>query len=287
MPTSKRSRKTIGINNLIIVSDTHCGDKLGLCPKEGCSLDDGGTYLPSKLQIVVHNWWEEFWGEWVPKVTHSEPFAVVVNGDIIEGVHHRSTTPISHNLEDQCEIAYRIFKPIVDQCEGRFYIVRGTEAHVGISAVEEERLGKRLGSVPNEEGQYSRWRLRIRIGGALVDCLHHLGTTGSAAHETSAINAELASAFTDAARWGHEPPKFCARSHRHRCAEIRLPARNGYATSFVTAGWQLATPFAYKVAGSRVTTPQIGGSLIRKGDEEVHSRHQVWDIEPTPIEGEN
>jgi hypothetical protein len=266
------------IRNVIVVSDTHVGCKLGLCHPKGARLDDGGRYMPSELQSKVWSIWREFWNEWVPRVTHGEPFAVVVNGDAIDGVHHNATTQWSHNLEDQARHARKIFRPIAKRCEGRLYWVRGTEAHVGQSGVDEERLVKQLQAVPNKQGQHARWELWMRIGGSLAHFLHHIGNTSSAAHETSAINAELSAIYTDAGRWGREPPMVVVRSHRHRCAEVRLPAKTGYAVSMVTACWQLRTPFAWKIAGARVTTPQIGGSLIRAGDEELHTRHYVVDI---------
>lgn len=268
------------INNIVVVSDTHCGSRLGLCPPTGAALDDGGRYMPSRLQKVVWKWWEEFWNEWVPQVTHKEPYAVVINGDAIEGVHHRDTSTISQNLEDQCEIAYEVLAPIAEKCRGRFYMIRGTPAHDGEQGVHEERLAKRLKAVPNKDKQYSRYELWKLFGkNKLAHFNHHIGTTASSAHETSAINAELAAAFVEAGRWGRTPPAVVCRSHRHRCAEVRIPSQHGYSISFVTPAWQLATPFAYKVAGGRQTTPQIGGSLIRQGDEELHVRHFVRDVE--------
>lgn len=293
---SKRSRREHGsINNIIAVSDLHCGCKLGLCPnrtiefkrdeedEDGVTLEEGGYYKPSKIQRKVWGWWEEFWGDWVPKVTHGEPYAIVINGDAVEGVHHRATTPVSHHLEDQADIAYEVLKPLVELCEGRFYMIRGTPAHVGEQGIEEERLAKRLGAIRNAQGQRSRYELWKRCGEGLVHFNHHIGTTASAQHETSAINAELATAFVEAGRWGNEPPDVIVRSHRHRCAEVRIPSRKGYAVAFVTAAWQLKTPYLYKVAGGRQTMPQIGGSIIRQGDEELHTRHKTWDIErPEP-----
>jgi hypothetical protein len=220
-------------------------------------------------------------GEWVPRVTHREPFAVVMNGDALDGVHHNATTQWSHNLGDQARHAELIFAPVRDACEGRLYWIRGTEAHVGKSATEEERLARAVGAVPNEYGQHARYELWLRLGGdggGLCHFLHHIGTTSSSQHEASAINAELTAIYNECGRWGGEAPDVVVRSHRHRCAEVRLPHRNGYATSMVTACWQLKTPFAWKIAGARVTTPQIGGSLIRRGDEELHTRHCVVDV---------
>lgn len=264
---------------MVVISDTHVGCRLGLMHPDGAKLDSGGPVEPSLLQRRVWSMWEEFWGEWVPRVTHGEPYAVVHNGDAIDGVHHNSTTQWSHNLADQSRHARRILEDVVQACEGRYYHIRGTEAHVGKSGVEEERLAEALKAIPNEEGQHARYELWLRVGGgALCHFLHHIGTTSSAQHETSAVNAELAAIYADSGRWGHEPPMVVARSHRHRCSEVRLPCRSGYATVFVTACWQLKTPFAWKIAGARVTTPQIGGSLIRAGGEELHTRHCVWDI---------
>lgn len=269
----------------MIISDTHAGCRLGLCPPQGATLDDGGTYLPSKFQNKTWILWEdEFWGEWVPEVTRGEPFAVVHNGDVIDGTHHGSTTQISQNIEDQLNLAYNIMRPIVEMCEGRYYHIRGTEAHVGKSAIYEEQLAKRLGAIPNQEGQHARYDLWKRVGKALVHCLHHIGTTGSSAHEASAVNAELTAAYVEAARWGHEPPDYIVRSHRHRSIAVDINSSKGYAAGIVTPGWQGRTPFAWKIPGARNQTPQFGGVLIRQGDEEHYYRRKIFSIDRSPEE---
>ena len=273
------------VRNIIVFSDTHVGCRLGLCHPDGADLDNGGKYMPSKLQGKVWSIWEDFWRTWVPTVTRGEPFAVVCNGDCVDGVHHGSTTQWSHDLEDQGAHACKILAPIVEACEGRYYHIRGTEAHVGQSGVDENRIAKTLGAIPNSDGQHARWELWKKMGNGLIHFSHHIGTTSSAAHETSAVNAELSALFNESGRWGHSPPHVLARSHRHRNSEIRLPAKWGYATAFVTAAWQLRTPFCFKVAGARVTTPQIGGSLIRYGDEDgLYTRHHVVDIGRSEVE---
>lgn len=280
---AKKTSKT-EVRNIVVVSDLHVGCALALCHPDGAALDDGGSYMPSKMQRKLWDYWESFWGEWVPRVTHGEPFIVVLNGDLIDGVHHNSTTQWTHNCTDQGRHAEKILLPIRDMCEGRLYVIRGTEAHVGKSAREEELLAKAIGGIPDKEGNFSRWELWKRLGEHLIHFLHHIGNTSSSAHESSAVNAELSAIYTDCGRWGNECPSIVVRSHRHRCIEVRLPARSGYATVFVTPAWQLRTPFCWKIAGARVTTPQIGGSLIRLGDEELHTRHCVWDIGRTPEE---
>ncbi len=267
----------------MVISDIHAGCRLALCPPGGAALDDGGVYNPSALQLKLYKIWQEFW-EWVVVATKKEPYSIVVNGDVVDGVHHNSTTQISHNLEDQAEIAHTLLAPLVEKCEGRFYMVRGTSAHVGESAVEEERLAKRLGARKNESGQSSRYELWMNIGGPkhLVHFAHHIGTTGSMAYETSAVMKEISEMFADAARWGHQIPDVIVRSHRHRHIEVRVPTMNGYGIGFVTPAWQGRTPFSYRVAGGRIALPQFGGSLIRLGDRELFTEHFVRSIDRPP-----
>lgn len=266
------------VRNLVVVSDTHCGCKLGLCPPTPIRLDLGGTYHASKFQLGLWKWWREFWDKWVPEATHGEPYDIVHNGDAIDGVHHHSTHQITHDLEDQVRIAEAVLRPEVEKCfelGGKYYHIRGTEAHVGQSGENEERLARNLGATPNDEGQYARFDLWKRVGGScLVHLLHHIGTTSSAAHESSAVNAELSAEYHESARWGREPPDFVVRSHRHRCIAVDLSSYKGDAAGIVTPAWQGKTPFSFKVPGARISEPQIGGILIRKNERKHY--YERW-----------
>lgn len=285
---------TTPTRNLIVVSDTHCGCRVGLLHPDGIQVDGGGVYLPSAFQRKMWAWWEEFWGEWVPSVTRGEPYDLVHNGDAIDGVHHGSTTQISQNIQDQIRIARAILDPVVEKCKasgGTYYHIRGTEAHVGKSSEYEERLASELGAKPNDQGQFARNDLWKRVGdpeshvhAPLVHLLHHIGSTSSAAHEASAVNAELAAAYVEAGRWGRTPPDFIVRSHRHRSITVALPALHGRAASIVTPAWQGKTPFVWKIPGGRLAEPQIGGILIRQGDEVFYSQDWVRSFDRSPEE---
>ena len=288
------TRKTVTAptvtRNLIVISDIHAGCRVGLCPPGPIQLDGGGLYLPSTFQQKMWIWWLEFWSEWVPSVTRGEPFDLCFNGDAIDGVHHRSTTQISQNMEDQQRIAEAALMPVVAQCKasgGIYYHIRGTEAHVGQSGEFEERLARNLGAKPNAEGQYARFDLWKRVGsdkGPLVHLLHHVGTTGSAAHEASAVNAELTAEYVEAARWGRQPPDFIVRSHRHRSIAVDLNSARGYAAAIVTPAWQGRTPFTWRIPGARISEPQVGGVLIREGAEEFYYRRWVKTFDRSPTE---
>ena len=289
------AKDPVMVNNLVVVSDTHCGCRLGLCPPGGVFMDEGGMYKPSKLQKKIWKMWREFWDEFVPLATRGEPYAVVFNGDIVDGVHHGSTTQISHNLEDQAANAYECMAPIVEACEGRYYHIRGTEAHVGKSARDEENLAKRLGAIPNEEGQHARWDLWKMCGPKLVHFLHHVGTTSSAAYEATAVFKELIEEYVESAKWDRRPPDAIIRSHRHRYIMCEIPTgrdasvrkgrtSTGHAIAAVTGCWQGKTPFVWKIAGARLTTPQFGGLVVRYSDEELFVRKRIWTVERSKVE---
>lgn len=269
------------IHNVVVVSDKHAGCQMGLCPPSGVTLDGGGTYTPSRLQQIVWKWWEEWWNTWVPEYTKGEDYVVVDCGDALDGIPHKAKTPISQNLNDQQVIAESIMLPVLEnpKCKG-YYHIRGTEAHTGKSAEEEEKLAKTLGAIPTEEGRFSRWELWLRVGEALVNFSHHIGTTASDFYETTALQKEIVSAFVEAGRWGDEPPDLIVRGHRHRHSETKVATHKGNAMVVVCPGWQLKTPYVHKITTGRVGQPQIGGIVIRAGHtDKIYVRNKVWRIE--------
>jgi hypothetical protein len=267
------------VRNVIVISDTHAGCQLAVCPPK-VKLDSGGTYEQSKLQAKLWDYWNFFWNQWVPQVTKHEPYIIVHNGDAIDGKHHDSVTQITQNITDQISIAYALLDPIVHakNCAG-YYHIRGTEAHSGKSGQAEEGLAKSLKAKKDEIGNYARWELWMKLNGCLIHFSHHIGTTQSANYEYTAPYKEYIESLTDAARWHNQPPDVIVRSHRHRAIETRVATENGYGISLVTPSWQLKTPFSYRVSLGRNSMPQIGGVLIRHGNEDsVFTRSKVWNI---------
>lgn len=279
-------------NNVVVISDIHAGCRLAICPPS-VRMDDGGTYRPSKLQRKLYRFWQEFWEEFVPEATKGEPYDVVFNGDGLNGKPHGANTNISDNWSDQIIIARTLMEPVVDKAE-TYYHIRGTEAHVGKGAEHEEALARELGAKPNEEGQHARYDLWKEIGGCkLIHALHHIGTSGSNAYEATAVHKELTEEFTEAGRWRLTPPDVVIRSHRHRYMRTALPIghtsktgkqHTGEAISVVTPAWQGKTPFVWKIAGARLTTPQFGGVVIRYAHDELFIRPKVWTVERSKTE---
>lgn len=271
-------------NSLVIVSDLHCGCQMGLVRPDGGHTDGGGRYEASPFQRWLWRCWRYFMDEWVPMATQGDDYALVVNGDALDGRHHRATTQWSQNLADQRKEAGAIIGREVDNPScAAYYHIRGTEAHVGPSAEDEETLAKGLGAVPDEAGNFARYELWKWVGPerqGLCHVMHHIGTTGSQAYETTAVHKEFIEALTEAGRWGERPPDVVIRSHRHRLTRTEVATKRGRGVSIVTPGWQGKTPFAFRIAGARQSQPQFGGIMVRLSDEgELYVRHWVKDLE--------
>lgn len=252
------------LKNVVVVSDIHAGCQTGLYPCDRkLKLDEGGVYSPSPFQRKLWHHWIEFWNDFIPSILEKQDYAVVFNGDALDGVHHGSVTQVTHNLNDQIKIAYNILKPVVDKAKGNYYHIRGTEAHSGKSGQYEELLATMLNAVPTQRGQYARNELWLKVGDGVIHFLHHIGTTSSVSYESTALMKELSECFVEAARWNRKPPSLIVRSHRHRFCEVAIPSKYGKVRCIVTPAWQGKTPFVWKVAGARLSTPMVGGIVIK------------------------
>src|SRR5690349_18053925 len=80
---------------IAVVSDTHNGSTVALCP-ERIALDDGGAYEASRAQRWLWASWLDFWGKaQALRTAHDAALYTVFNGDLTEGNHHGSTQILS------------------------------------------------------------------------------------------------------------------------------------------------------------------------------------------------
>ena len=273
----KRRRGTP--RSLVVIGDTHAGDYFGLFPVGArLTLEEGSGYEPTPLQRKMWAHWRQFCDDWIPWATKGEPFILAHIGDALDGVHHGSVTQFTHNLKDQRRVAEALLAPLVARA-AVYYHIRGTEAHVGKSGQEEETLAEALGAKPDSTRHFARWELWLELAGHLGHLTHHIGTTSSSAYESTAVYKELVESFVEAGRWGDRPPQFIVRGHRHRHFETRIHGEHGSALAIVTPGWQLKTPYTYRIAGARQAQPQLGGIVVRAGDNILYADSKVWRIE--------
>jgi hypothetical protein len=250
--------------SIVVVGDLHAGCRMGLHPDRPVTLQGGMESHASPLQSKVWSHWRHFHDVFVPGVTKGEPHILVVNGDALDGRHHGSTTQISQNLADQQTIAEGCLRLEVEKAH-TYYHIAGTEAHVGPSAEDEERLAKALGAKPDTEGQHARPFLWLDLLGHLIHVAHHVGGTSARAYEMTAPHREYVEFCADAGQWGRPAPQLIVRSHRHRYCKPTGAGLNGESGCVVVPGFQLKTPFVHRLMGGRASEPQIGGVVIRVG----------------------
>lgn len=230
------------IRHVIVVSDIHAGASAAIMPPEFVTLE-GQTVRANPLQRWYWDVWRELCDEWVPAVTRGEPFALVVNGDLVEGpTHHRTTEVVSLEWGDHMDLAVEVLKPLSDAAAATF-ITEGTSCHV---ENVEHGIARRLKAIgPN--GTPAAWkRLDLTICGHRCIFQHHISTSARTWTEATALGAALANEQLEAARAGERPPSLLASAHRHRPGMYQTSS----GLSLVTGAWQGLTRHGRKVVPS-------------------------------------
>lgn len=269
---------------IIAVSDLHIGSHSGLCSSSGYLLDNGAVQTPSLLQNYVWRCWEHFWSSFVKEATRgigAKNISVVVNGDAIDGNHHEAVDLVP-NLEVQERAAVEILKPVASRY--RLFMVRGTEAHGGKSDQNTESIARQLGCERDEQGCHSVYQLWLEVEGVVIQFAHHIGTTSSAAYETSAPMRELVAGLVEASQWDQRLPDVFVRSHRHRYIPISIPRSDDRDIQLIiTPGWQLRTPHVERI--DRMRLPHIGGVVFIIEDGKCQVKKKIYEMpKPTLIQ---
>lgn len=267
---------------IICIADLHIGSHAGLWPAEGVVLDNGSIHLPSEPQEYTWRCWEHFWNTWVPGVTKGitrKNITVVINGDVIDGNHHNAVDLIA-NVGDQERIAVKILKPVTKKY--RTYMVRGTEVHGGKSDQNTESIARQIGCELDDQGNNSVWQLWLEVGGTVFQFAHHIGTTSSAAYESSAPMRELVAGMVESAQWDQHLPDVFVRSHRHRYIPISIPRSGDREIQLiVTPAWQLRTPHVERI--DRMRLPHIGGVVFIVEDGKCQRIAKIYEMPKSPL----
>lgn len=270
----RKVKSSSRVKHLIVVSDLHCGSLSALCPP-GFQLQGGGRYTLNREQVLLWSLWNEAWDVWVPHVTGGEPYAVVLNGDAVDGFPHGSVAEVSPSLVDQENMAVACLAPIVARAE-KFFLVRGTEAHSQKSAQSEERIATAL-RTPKSNGQHSQYDLWLDLQGHMIHLSHHIGVSDSPASEVTALTKEIVKVGQIAARFGYAMPQLLIRSHRHSFAHAVLPVKDGAVGCVTTPAWQLQTPFVFKK--NPLAVAQIGLVCVSAENDDLRVHHRLWPVQ--------
>jgi hypothetical protein len=248
---------------------------VALCPAE-IRRDDGDTWLPSKAQLWIRQCWADYWQHVYNRVSeHKARLYVVVNGECCEGVHHGTQQIVTANMKTQRAAAIELLEPVVKEAN-KFFVVRGTEAHSGRSASEDEAIAADLGAEKGEEtGACSWWHLELTAEGVHHSFDHHATVYGWRPWtEKAAAARQSAIVQSECAERGEVPPHICTYSHGHYFADSGLGTRPRV---IYTLGWQLQTAYAHRRGGGHRIRP-IGGMIYVCQDG--HCEPELWDRLP-------
>ena len=263
MPTSGQSEADDPAT-VVIVGDMHINSTVGLCPSR-VTLDDGGTYHPSKAQRWIYRCWTDFW-QHVEGLDRSELY-VVFNGDLVEGLHHRTTQLVTHNEETQLAMALQLLEPVARLAD-HLFVVRGTEAHTGPSAQWEEHLADDLSAERDTVGlTASWWHLPLTVGGVAFDICHHPQTSSRRPWTLDQAASRQASiTWAEYHEMGQKPPDVVARSHLH----VFGRGWSRESLGVFCPSWQLSTAFGRRLGAGRKIQP-IGGLIFQ-----CQNQHYRW-----------
>jgi hypothetical protein len=233
---------------LVILSDIHAGSSKAVLPP-GFVTVEGNEVKQNVLQSWQWQCWQRM-QDFVADRVGADKFGLVLNGDLIEGIHHGTKEIISSEVGDHATAAIQLLEPIAARA-ARVFVVRGTEAHVNN---HEHTIAKKLGAVLNPElGIHAFDRLTLEVAGVRCVFRHHIGTTMRRGLAGSQLSLQLAEEQVEAANNGEPIPRVLACAHRHKGGVYKDD--NGMCV--ITPAWQALTRFAHKVVSPARCKPGV------------------------------
>lgn len=244
MSRQKSKKPLVAVN----LSDIHCGSIFGLMPPSFES-DAGNvvTHGNNHHQAWLWEKWEEFWRE-ADAIIAGDPFALFLNGDMTEGVHHGTAEIVATKRREHFRIAEQVLSPKVKRAAVT-YLSEGTECHTNDM---EHDLCKVMSTITKEAR--SKWL--VSMNGVIIDMTHHIGTTSRAYLEATAMSVTMGNAILNQVRAKHQTARVFLRGHRHCGGHFS----DGHGTLAISPGWQFLTRHGRKVVPDSI--PRPGGQIL-------------------------
>lgn len=236
------------IRAVAIISDPHIGSDEALLHPD---------FVTEKGQPIGQNpvmaWFWECWQighRWLSEIVNPKEYALILNGDLIEGNHHRTTEIWHPDTRNQVKAAKEILGPVARRA-AKTYVVRGTECHVGGSEIS---IADYLEAEKHPTTGSRYWdHLRADICGVRMSVRHHFPATSRSYLEASQHSIQLGNAVNEAVRRGGVAPQVLIGAHRHRTGHFC----DGNRLTVVTGAWQALTRHGHKVVPDGVPCPSI------------------------------
>ena len=265
---------------LLCLSDTHIGSSIGLCPLAFSDVDEGPAITANVPQKWLHSQWRDLIEVWWPGVAGSDPWTLVLCGDLLEGIHHNSIQVVSQDPAVHARMAVEVLGELVDLpgCQA-VYVVRGTECHVGTLETD---ISYQLGGIEDQAtGSPVHDHLMISIAGCLCSFQHHISTSTKSWSGGNALQSAIVDEGYRCAAAGIRMPDVIVRAHRHQFGWLRTSA----GACLALPCFQLLTKYAKKVV--QTSLAEVGAVALDWRDlddgEIPIVRPRLYRTKPTPI----
>lgn len=215
---------------VVIISDLHCGHRVGLTPPAYWWRDD------TDLQAKIHKNQKELWSWYVETIKALQPIDILVcNGDLIDGKGERSGGSEQNTCDRliQCDMAV----DCINQCEPNTCIITyGTPYHTGKEEDFERVIAGKLDMDTHVEGHAFPV-----INGVQFDIKHHVGSSGLPhGRHTAVAKDKLWNSIWNSRDSQQPNADIIVRSHVHYhsyCGQsgwlaLTTPALQGYGSAF-------------------------------------------------------
>jgi len=254
--------------HFIVVSDLHCGSIVALCPPDLVSVEEGTPIPQNDWQKWLWEHWEDFWRWTATQTSTGDDVTLMVNGDLIEGNHHRSVQAWPETA-DHVNAAIAVLQPIARQVT-RTYVVVGTEAH---TKNVEHGIARAIGAETHPDGRHAADVLEVDADDQLLVWAHHCSTTSRAWLTSGEPGRLISNARLAAINAGHKPPNFVGAAHRHR---MDYWTDGGRQHCVIGPSWQLLTRYGYKVVTHE--KPHVGGYIVTVDSGKITCTPKRWDV---------
>jgi hypothetical protein len=252
---------------VVILSDLHIGSTVGLWPT-GFVSNEGNHIGQNKFQ----EWLWECWCDamqWSRKIIGKDAFDLVLNGDLVDGIHHKTLQVMTPDPGDQTSAVLQTLNGLGLQWS-KLHVIKGTEAH---SRNDEIRIGHALGATgTHKPGSTHGTTSTSTCMGAFTTSPTTSARPPAPTLRHRRIRSCLATLTHARARAGKPVPKVMVRAHRHRHGIWQ----DGNQISIITGAWQGLTRYGYKVVPDAVPQPSIIIADHRQADKGdlplLHSR---------------
>ena len=177
-------------------------------------------------------------------------------GDAIENdVKARNLNElISLAPNDALSLTIDVLEPVIRDLD-YFFMIAGTEAHVGKGAWTEEMVGKDLEAVKSGKNSYVWSNLVAEFGGVKFDLAHHPAGNSSVTRNYPAVASRMAYDIQYSyIERGEVPPDIAVRGHLHRFADSGIGLKT---RGIILPCFQYKTAYASRL-GFDHSLPDIG-----------------------------